>query len=293
MRLVVTGASSFVGAWFSQIAAQRGHEVIGLAYETSLRLPGVRTLRLNLGAADAAGQLAALRPDAVVHLACKVMGSGPAGGPETAATRLNRRMMDQVLAVGAPILYGSSTCVHWPKDTAYAQSRREDEARLAASGLPWAALRPSAPYGPALPGHQPRHPESFHSLARWVRRGVVPVPGDGRALRQPIHVEDFSLAALALIEAGLPNEALDAGGPEALPFNTIIDVLARAMGRRRVQKVHLPLGLLVRVARRLPGFEPALLAAADCDDPADPTRLVHLSGVAPRRFEDGARSLVG
>ena len=291
MRLVVTGASSFVGAWFC-LAAQRGHEVIGLAHETSLNLPGVRTVRLNLGAADAAGQLAALRPDAVVHLACKVMGSGPAGGPETAATRLNRRMMDAVLAVGAPILYGSSTCVHWPKDTAYAQSRREDEARLAASGLPWAALRPSAPYGPALPGHHPRHPESFHTLTRWVRRGVVPVPGDGRALRQPIHVEDLSLAALALIEGGLPNEALDAGGPEALPFNVIIDLLAEAMGRR-ARKVHLPLGLLVRVARRLPGFEPALLAAAGCDDPVDPTRLIQRSGLTPRRFEDGARTLVG
>jgi nucleoside-diphosphate-sugar epimerase len=293
VRLVVTGASSFVGAWFCEVAARRGHEIIGLAYETSLNLPGVRTLRLDLGAAEAATQLAALRPDAVVHLACKVMGSGPAGGPETAATRLNRRMMDNVLAVGAPILYGSSTCVHWPKDTAYAQSRREDEARLAASGLPWAALRPSAPYGPPLLGHHPKHAESFHSLVGWVRRGVVPVPGDGRALRQPIHVEDLSLAALALIEAGLPNEALDAGGPEAMPFNTIIDVLARAMGRRRVQKLHLPLGFLVRIARRLPGFEPALLAAADCDDPADPARLIQRGGVAPRRFEDGARSLVG
>jgi nucleoside-diphosphate-sugar epimerase len=291
MRLVVTGASSFVGAWFC-LAAGREHEVIGLAHETSLSLPGVRTVRLDLGAPEAGAKLAALGPDAVVHLACKVMGSGPAGGPETEATRLNRRMMDQVLAVGAPILYGSSTCVHWPKDTAYAQSRREDEARLAASGLPWAALRPSAPYGPPLPGHRPRHPESFHTLARWVRRGVVPVPGDGRALRQPIHVEDFSLAALALIEGGLPNEALDAGGPEALPFNRVIDLLAEAMGRR-ARKVHLPLGLLVRIARRLPGFEPALLAAADCDDPADPARLIQRSGVAPRRFEDGVRSLVG
>ncbi|MCK6520146.1 NAD(P)-dependent oxidoreductase [Myxococcota bacterium] len=293
MRLVVTGASSFVGAWFCQTAARRGHEVIGLALETPLRLSGVTTLRLDLGGAEAASQLAAQRPDVVVHLACKVMGSGPAGGPESAATRLNRRMMDAVLAVGAPILYGSSTCVHWPKDTAYAQGRREDEARLAASGLPWAALRPSAPYGPALPGHQPRHPESFHTLARWVRRGVVPVPGDGRALRQPIHVEDLALAGLALIEGGLPGEALDAGGPEALPFNSIIDRLAAAMGRGPARKVHLPLGLLVRVARRLPGFEPALLAAASCDDPADPTALIQRSGVTPRRFEDGARSLVG
>lgn len=293
MRLVVTGASSFVGAWFCRTAARRGHEVLGLALETPLDLPGVRTVRLDLGAADAAGALRALHPDAVVHLACKVMGSGPAGGPESAATRLNRRMMDQVLAVGAPILYGSSTCVHWPKDTAYAQSRREDEARLAASGLPWAAVRPSAPYGPPLPGHHPKHPESFHALARWVRRGVVPVPGDGRALRQPVHVEDLSLAALALIEGGLPGEAYDAGGPQALPFNTIIDLLAAAMGRRRARKLHLPLGLLVRVARRLPGFEPALLAAADCDDPADPARLTQRSGLTPRRFEDGAGSLVG
>ena len=62
MRLVVTGASSFVGAWFC-LAAQRRHEVIGLAHETSLSLPGVRTVRLNLGDSDAGAKLAALRPD--------------------------------------------------------------------------------------------------------------------------------------------------------------------------------------------------------------------------------------
>ncbi|MCB9742784.1 MAG: NAD(P)-dependent oxidoreductase [Alphaproteobacteria bacterium] len=290
MRLLVTGASSFVGAWFC-LRAARDHEVLGLWHRTPLALGGVRGVQQDLAAHGAAEALRRLEPDAVVHLAAKVMGSGSARRPGPALA-LNRQMMDLVLALGRPVVYGSSTCVHWPVDSGYARSRREDEARLAASGLPWVALRPCAPYGPPLPGHVPRHAESFHTLARLATRApVVPVIGRGRARRQPVHVEDFADAALALLARGLPNQALDAGGAEALSFVEIIRQLGHAVGRRpRILPV--PRRLMVAAARLSPDMEPALIAAADTDDLADPTELTEKSGLRMRGFTEGLGCLL-
>ena len=283
LRILVTGASSFVGAHFCRVAA-RSHHVLGLHHQTPLGLSGVTPVRCDLRHPAAAERLAGLEVDLVVHLACKVMGEG--------IEKTNRRWMDVVMSLERPVLYGSSTVVHWPDDTAYARVRREDEERLAKSDLPWAVLRPCAPYGPRLREHQPRHTESFQRLADWIKRFPhVPVPGDGNYRRQPVHVHDFSESALVLIEQGLPSRAFDAGGPEAMSFNTLVDEVGLAVGRQPVRKVHLPptvFGLLGRVSG---GFNPELLAAVVSDDIADPGALAQATGIEPRSFAEGARCL--
>jgi NADH dehydrogenase len=283
LRLLVTGASSFVGAHFCRDAALT-HRVLGVHHQTPLNLYGVTPHRCDLRHPKAVDRLRALEPDAVVHLACKVMGDS--------VEETNRRMMDVVLAVGKPVLYASSTMVHWSADTAYARSRREDEARLEDSDLPFVVLRPCAPYGPKLSSHTPRHKESFHRLADWVRRlPVVPVIGNGATLRQPVHVGDFNAAALALLEGGLSGRcAYDAGGPRALRMDHLVDTLAEALGTQ-VQRLLVPVPLFGLGARLTGGFDPELLAAFTTDDIVDPAPLTEASGVVPRPFSVGALDL--
>ena len=292
MRLVITGGSSFVGAHLCRRAAER-HDVVALYHSTPVRLPGVTPLRVDLRRGRDLERIRALRPDAVVHAAAKIRAPAAEGGsPSAAAAALNRELMAAVLAIGAPVLYLGSTVVHWPAKTAYAEARRFDEADLAASGLPWAALRPCAPYGPPLVHHRPHHRESFHRMAGLVARlPLVPVPGDGSARRQPIHVDDLAELALRLIEGGLPNEAYDAGGATAHTFDELVQILARKMGRR-VRPLHVPAGLLALAARASADFDPELMRAADADDVADPAAVVARTGFRPRGFEAGAAELV-
>lgn len=292
MRLLVTGGSSFVGAHFCRLAAHQ-HDVVAVHYATALSLPGITSLRADLRRPRDIQRLAEVKADAVVHIACKIQEPGGKGvDPAEAAVRTNRSMMDAVLSLGRPVVYASSTVVHWNQDTPYAQSRRDDEHRLAESGLPWAVIRPSAPYGPRLATHRPRHRESFHTLADLVRRSpVVPVIGDGRYRRQPLHVDDFSEAILALLRGGLPGRAFDAGGPEPLTFNDIVLALGRAAGRHP-RMLHLPKALFVAAAKYHPDFDPNLIAAVDEDEVADPSELRAATGWSPRGFEQGARDLV-
>lgn len=297
MRLLVTGGSSFVGAWFALHAA-REHHVLALHHATTLRLPGVTPVRVDLRRKRDAQRIAALDVDAVVHVACKIRATGAKGeDPAQAALRANRAMMDSVLSLGKPVVYASSTVVHWDQDTPYAQGRREDEARLADSGLPWAVLRPSAPYGPKLASHHPRHRESFHTLVDLVRKSpVVPVIGDGKYRRQPVHVGDFADAILALLApladgGSLPDRAFDAGGRQALTFDEIIDTIAAA-AHTKVRKLHLPKALFVKLAEHSPDFDPHLIAAVDEDELADPTALQDATGIVMRPFSAGVRDLV-
>ncbi|HNC98172.1 MAG TPA: hypothetical protein PKW90_18715, partial [Myxococcota bacterium] len=64
MKMLVTGASSFVGAHFCSLAARRRMDVIGLWRSTPLALAGVRSLQ---------GDASLISPppglDVVVHLA--------------------------------------------------------------------------------------------------------------------------------------------------------------------------------------------------------------------------------
>ncbi len=288
MRILVTGASGFVGAQFC-LAAGSKHSVVGVHFRTDLKLPSVESLRCDLGSASSSKTLAAAGADAVVHLACKVKSSSKESPDELAEK--NRRMLDAVLNLQLPLVYASSTVVHWPRPTAYGRSRLAEEKRVQAAGIPWAVVRPCAPYGPRLTSHRPRHKESFHTLADLVRRlPVIPVPGSGRGRRQPVHVEDFSHAILALLEKGLPGRGYDAGGGTAHTMNQVVDLLATAVGKR-VRKVHVPPRLLTLPARFSRDFEPELLAAFDSDDTADPGPLAEATGVTPRGFAAGAPCL--
>lgn len=276
MRILVTGASSFVGVHFCETAADAGHTVIGMWRNTPLLVDERRILSVTC---DVNAFLPA-KIDVVVHLAAKVMADD--------AREQNRRMLDAVLGWGLPVVYASSTVVNWPRRNAYAESRLEDEARVRASGLPWLIVRPCAPYAPPHPTHRPAHAESFLRLAALARYApAVPVIGDGSTKRQPVHVEDFSLAILGLLEKGVWNEAFDAGGPEPLTLRQIIDTLAG--GPKTL--IPIPEALAARAGRFVPGFHPDVLKTFATDDVVDPRPLAQASGVLPRPFAEGAKTL--
>lgn len=277
--LFVTGASSFVGAHLCALAVRQGFRVRGLWRRTPLDLPGVEAVRGDVADVDDP------RADIVVHVAAKVMADD--------AAAQNGAMLDRVLGWRRPVVYASSTMVHWPVDTGYARSRREDEARLAASGLDYLILRPCAPYGPKLVGHQPAHVESFHTLADWVRRlPAVPVVGNGRYRRQPVHVDDFNGALLALIERGVWRAAFDGGGPDPLSMRALIRVLGAHAGRRFTPIVRVPRSAAWLAAHAMPNMRPELVRTFAMDDTVDPAPLVAASGLRPRPFEVGSLDLL-
>jgi nucleoside-diphosphate-sugar epimerase len=108
-----------------------------------------------------------------------------------------------------------------------ADRKRVGEAAIRESSIAYTILRPSMIYGT----HADRN---IARLLRWVRAfPVVPVPGGGVTLQQPVHVEDLVDAIVnALDRPESARREYDLGGPEALPLSQLIRICGDALGRR-------------------------------------------------------------
>ena len=119
------------------------------------------------------------------------------------------------------------------------------------------------------------------------------MPGSGRHLIQPVHVDDL---ADAIVAAWRRPEAIgnayDVSGAAPLSLNETIDAAARAVGRR-VRRVHAPLapvagllGLAEALGLRLPLAREQVLRLAEDKAFAHDAAARDL-GFAPREFSDG------
>jgi len=282
--VLLTGASSFLGA-HTLLTLNRQFNVIGVYNKTPLTFVDTPTFQIDLTSPSSYETLQNLEVDWVVHLAGKIQSS-----KEMTATQCNRKMLDAVLSLNKPIVYASSTAVHWEYDIPYVQIRKEDEQRIVNSGLPYVIVRPSAPYGPKIPGYAPKHKESFQTLVDFVRRApVIPIIGDGKYLRQPIHATDFAnLIGYCMLE----NEthiAFDAAGSTTHTFNEVVQILQAKIHRTR-PLLHIPKKIAILGSRLFGNLEPSLVRAMDSSETFDVQSIQER--ISLKGFEDGCWDLL-
>jgi uncharacterized protein YbjT (DUF2867 family) len=172
------------------------------------------------------------------------------------------------------LLLGSTRkFTRWPD--AHGDGVLAGEAALMASGRSAVMLHPTMIYGA-------QGEDNVQRLARLLQRlPVMPLPGGGRFLVQPIHQLDVTLcirAALTRVWAG-PN-ALVIAGAEAVRYADFVRAVAGAAGLRMPVVVPFPAGPLI-LAARLAGYVPGLPAVR----PEEIRRLVEDKAfdIAPMR----------
>jgi uncharacterized protein YbjT (DUF2867 family) len=133
-------------------------------------------------------------------------------------------------------VFVSTTAVMTRLPAASRAVRLAAEDAVKRSSLRWTVLRPTMIYG--APGDR----NMCRLLTALRRVPVVPVPGGGHRLQQPVHVEDL---AEAIMTAGQCPTAIghtyDLAGPEPITFRRLLRETADAVGRR-VRLVPVPLG---------------------------------------------------
>jgi NADH dehydrogenase len=114
------------------------------------------------------------------------------------------------------------------------------ERDLIESGLSYAMLRPTVIFGD--------EDILINNIAWLLRRfPVFGVPGAGEYKIQPIFVEDMADLAVSL-GSRRDNVIVDAVGPEVYTFDTLVRLIARAIGSR-ARIVHVPPGLALFLAQ--------------------------------------------
>lgn len=187
--------------------------------------------------------------DAVIHLAATT-GKAP---PETyfAVNRAGTRaLLEQCARTGVRhVLFVSTVAARFTdvRRYYYAQSKREAERAVAASGLPYTIVRPTIIVG--------RGGGAWEGLSFLARLPVTPVFGDGQTPIQPIHVDDLVDVLLAIVREGLcANETVELGGPETIRMVEFLRRIRQAHGRVPSRVVHLPLGICSRFVGMLEGW---------------------------------------
>lgn len=169
----------------------------------------------------------------------------------------------------------------------YLRSKGEGQRIVEASGIDYVVLRPSLLFGPG--------DDFFPRLAFSLKFPLVPVPGDGKARFQPLHVEDLVRCLRAALSRDDLRGAYEVGGAEVVTYDELLAETMTALGIRR-PLVHVPVPLVKpgAVAMGLVMADPPvttgqldLLAVDNVPRPNEIERF----GVAPRSLRGGLNYL--
>ncbi|HEV2074917.1 MAG TPA: NAD(P)H-binding protein [Thermoleophilaceae bacterium] len=229
--ILLTGASGTVGKALLRRLTAEGRPVRCLVRDP--RRLGSERVRVQIALGDLAvpGSFRnALRGvDTVIHLAAAIRDQPTASIEElngVATLRLVRAA--ERARVGRFVSFSAiGASPHAP--ARFFRAKAIAERRVLASELDATVLAPSIVYAPGDPW--------LTILERLSYLPVMPLPGRGRALYQPIWADDVAACVVALLDRGEAGPGsprrLELAGPETLSHEAIVRAALRSFGRPR------------------------------------------------------------
>jgi nucleoside-diphosphate-sugar epimerase len=244
MRVLVTGASGFVGGVTCRELLARGHDVLALVRRPGSEPPGTIPLAGDLSDAGAlAAAVAQAAPEGVVHLAAEIASQRDAERVREVNVEGTRRLLDACRAAGAPRFLFASTVVTGeaggtllteerplPVQTPYGESKQEGERLLAESGLPGIVIRPGHVYGPGG-----WYASELIPLLR--RPGRFAVIGRGANWWDVVHVDDVARAIADALERAPAGALYHVADDEPIRFYDFMALTASELGRRPPRRI--------------------------------------------------------
>ena len=288
--VLVTGSTGYVGRRLVARLAERGTPVRALVHSAAQEgAEGVAVVHGDITDASSLAQVCE-GVDVVVNLASITADRKPppggydrvnAEGPAALATAARAAGVRRFVH-----LAGIDTSTGTPGP--YHAGRRRGEAAVLASGIESVAiLRPSIMFG---------GPDAafVRALARVVKLSpAVPVPGDGTVRLQLVWVEDVVRCIVQLADDMRPGQ-FPIGGPDQPTYDEVLDIIGEGLGKSRVRKVHLPVGIFGVQARLLsvlpsPPLTPAALELFASDNITTIDAIEQQFGFRPRGFAEHVR----
>ena len=289
MRVAITGANGFVGRnlialLLEDTPAGDIRAIVRTPPQAASELPAAD---LDIRVADVT-QADSLRGvfdgcDAVVHtVAIPTERHGSFAAVNVAGTRgvvaeAERAGVRRIVHLSA---IGASATSPYP----FLRSKGEGEDAVTASRIPFVVLRPSVLFGPG--------DDFFPRLAFALKFPIVPVPGDGSARFQPLHVGDLAAAIRAALRRDDVLGIHEIGGPDPVSYR---ELLAETMAgyRKRRPTMDLPVLLMKPAAflfERVMADPPVTVQQLDLlavDNTPRTNAMDQVFGIRPRAFRGG------
>lgn len=296
MKVFLTGGTGFVGSEVLRQLVAAGHVVRALVREGSERkLAALKNVEVLQGdvtdAASLAGALAGC--DAVIHLV-GIIREFPGRG--VTFQKLHVEATENILEAAEKqgvqrYLHMSSNGACEQGNTAFHRTKWQAEELVRDTNLDWTTFRPSVIFGPGS--------EFVSMLADLIRKlPVVPVIGDGQYRMQPVALEQVAASFVKALQ--MPETigtAYQLGGDKSYSYDEILDLTARALGKKKATKVHQPLFMIKPMIKMMQGCERfpitsdqlTMLVEGNVCDPGEWARTF---GLEPVSYGDGIGACV-
>jgi len=203
--------------------------------------------------ADARGLRAAMGGvDTIIHLA-SAEGQGKQGDLTATDIHGTRNLAEAAADAGVKrIIYVSHLGADRMSAFPVLKAKGIAEEHIRRTGVPHTILRSSVVFGP-----EDRFTVPLSNLIRFAP-GLIPLPNGGRAVVQPLWVEDLVTCILwAIDNPEMANQTYEIGGSEYFPLSQVVETLMEVTRRRRkIVSLSMPntRALLVLLDAMLPNF---------------------------------------
>jgi nucleoside-diphosphate-sugar epimerase len=258
MRVLLTGASGFIGQTLSAQLLLRDHEVSTLVRRPRSEPPGTRAIAGDLSDGVLLGEvLATARPDCVIHLAAEIASQRDAQKIHAVNVDGTARLIDACLALAGsdpssgPRLVFASTVVTGdahgalltedtplPIETPYGRSKQAGERMVRDCGLPAVVIRPSHVYGPGGWYAQ-------ELVSRLRQPGRFAVIGHGQNLWDVVHVHDVAHALTLAAERAAAGSVYHVVDDAPISYYDFMALTARSLGVGEPRQIPQALARLV------------------------------------------------
>jgi len=281
--ILVTGGTGFVGSRIVARLASEGAKVRVLA-RSRADVPGADLVQGDVRDLSAVVQ-AARGCDAIIHLVgiIREMGDATFRRAHVDGTRTVIQACHE--AGVSRLLHMSALGARPGARSKYHRTKWEAEELVRGSGLAATIFRPSVIFGPRS--------GFITEIRKLLHQGpVILIVGSGMSLLQPVWIDDVASCFLsALSKPGTSGQSYELGGPEALGFEQLVDLVAEADGVTK-PKIHLPprligpaAAVLGRIWSRFPITSDQLAMLLE-DSVCDITAMVQTFGIEPASLRD-------
>ena len=218
-RVVVTGASGFVGKNVRKFLYKNKVNVLGISRKNFVKYP-TETKAQSKNLLEQQLQKKLKNYNALIHLiGIGVESSGSTF--EEINVNLTKNAIKLCKKSGIKkIIYISGLGVSRDSTSSYFASKYKAEREIISSGLDYTIFRASYIIG--------KTDHLTKSLSKQMKKGTIVIPGSGKYRLQPIFVEDIAKIILeSIIEKKFSNKILDLVGPRKISFEDFVKLFSK------------------------------------------------------------------